>query len=178
MNTIRNQPQDIKITVGAAKYKTIEKLLNQDSQDVPLLQFLLALLGLSEGKKIPLTTTELEDDTVHTFSLRTTYGRYESEYDTYFGLIAILDNTDLSYDEVIGQIAFERTDINKKKFQEMTNVKTFFEYLQGGIEVFVDNFFVYDKTPSGVVDALHEYLLSDNSKIDEIIRELILAEQE
>lgn len=177
MNTVRNQPQDIKISVGAAKYKIIERLLNQDTQDVPLLQFLLALLGYSEGKKIPLTNTDTDDDTIHTFSLRTMYGRYESEYDTYFGLIAILDNKKLTYDQVIGQIAFERTDINKKKFQEMTNVKTFFEYLQGGIEVFADKFFVYDKTVTGVVDALHEYLILENEKIEEVLRELILEEQ-
>src|SRR5690606_34243301 len=129
-------------------------------QDLPLLQFLLALLGLKEGRRIPLANSDAEDETVHTFSLRTTYGRYESEYDSYFGLIAILDNQNLSYDEVISQIAFERTGINHRKFQEMTNVKTFFEYLQGGIEVFSDLFFIYDKTPQGVVDALHDYLLT------------------
>jgi len=109
-NIYKNAPQDFELKYKASTYEFIEKILNQDSKDIPLLLFMLALLGLSEDKRVPMDS-ETTNDSTHTFSMRTMYTRYESDFDAYIGLVSILSNTKLPPEDVINTIAFERTGL-------------------------------------------------------------------
>jgi|SRR5690554_1035208 len=175
MKNIINIPQDLNIKYGAEDYKLIEELLNKESSDVPLLQFMLALLGLKEEKRIPLEKNDNKGE--HNFSIRTMYNRYASDYDAYIGLISILANKHLTYEEVVNGIAFERTGTNGSRFYEMENVRTFFEYMLGGIDVFVNEFFIYGKGPINIVDAIDDYLQSDLDGMEDLIQEMLKEEE-
>ena len=175
MLNIKNSPQDIAIKYGGENYKIIEDLLNKESSDVPLLLFMLALLGLNNGKKISLEQSDGKE--VHNFSIRTMYNKYAFDFDTYIGLIAILDNKHLPYDEVVNKIAFERTGTNDNKYFEMKNVRTFFEYVLGGIDEFINEFFIYGKTPEDLVSAIHDFLQTDLDGMEDLIQEMITTEE-
>jgi len=174
-NLVKNIPQDFTVKYKPSTYTFIEKILNQENRDIPMLLFMLSLLGFSEKKKIPLNT-ESKGEEPREISIRTLYMRNESDFDAYIGLIAILDNMHLSADQVINSIAFERTSINGAKFYQMQNVKTFFEYMLGGIDVFIDNFFIYNKNTVNIVDAIHEYLISEYDKLDDLLINMLLEE--
>lgn len=174
-NIIKNTPQDLEIKYKADSYKFIEKILNQDTRDVPMVMFMLALLGVNEEKRIPVDI-ETKNEGTHQFSIRTMYNRNESDFDAYIGLISILTNMKLTPDEVINSIAFERTGVNNTTFLKMRNVNTFFEYMLGGIDAFINKFFIYDRTSVGIVDAIHDFLVSDYNEVDELIRNMILEE--
>ncbi|MDY0314945.1 MAG: hypothetical protein WC219_05070 [Acholeplasmataceae bacterium] len=174
-NLIKNTPQDLEIKYKASTYEFIEKILNQETKDVPMVLFMLSLLGITNDKKIPLES-ESKNEGTHNFSIRTMYNRNESDFDAYIGLISILDNLELPPEQVINSIAFERTGVNGTTFLKMKNVKSFFEYMLGGIDVFNNKFFIYDKSNVGLVDAIHDYLISDYNKLDELIRSMVLEE--
>lgn len=174
-NIIKNTPQDLEIKYKAETYEFIEKILNQDTRDVPMVIFMLALLGVNDEKRVPIDT-ETKNEGTHQFSIRTMYNRNESDFDAYIGLINILINMKIAPEEVINSIAFERTGINNTAFLKMRNVNTFFEYMLGGIDVFVNKFFIYDKNLVGIVDAIHDFLVSDYNEVDELIRNMVLEE--
>lgn len=174
-NLIRNIPQDLEIKYKAETYEFIEKILNQETRDVPMVLFMLSLLGITNNKRIPLDT-ETKNEGTHSFSIRTMYNRNESDFDAYIGLISILDNLNLPPEQVINSIAFERTGVNGTMFLKMKNVKAFFEYMLGGIDIFKNNFFIYGKSNVELVDAIHDYLISDYCKLDELIRNMVLEE--
>lgn len=173
-NLVKNVPQDLEIRYKAEVYEFIEELLNKEFKDVPALQFMLALLGFTSGKKVPLD--EVDGNKIHNFSIRTMYNRNESDFDAYIGLLSILDNADSPHDEVINSIAFERTGVNNTPFLKMGNVKCYFEYMLGGIDVFSSKFFIYDKKNVDIVDSIHEFLMEDHDRTEELIREMLLEE--
>lgn len=178
MFNYRNNPADLKIRYNVNNYEKIEKMFDIQDGELPLLHFMLSLMGYKLGKKIPLDTSDTKSDNTHEFSLRTIYPRNENDFDAYFGLLTILDNLDLSYEEVINGLAFERTEMKKVSFTKMTNVKTFYEYMLSGIDFFVDEFFRYGTNPVDVADSIHDFLTSDQSDIIDIISELLLEEDE
>lgn len=174
-NLIKNTPQDLLIKYKASTYEFIEKKLNSESRDVPMLMFMLALLGFTNEISKPLES-ETTNEGTHQFSIRTLYQRNESDLDAYIGLITILDNMNLPMDEVVNSIAFERTSVNNTPFLKMKNVRTFFEYMLGGIDAFVNTFFIYGKGNVEMVDAIHDFLISDYNKIDELMRNMLMEE--
>ena len=148
---------------------------------MPVLHFMLALLGYQSKKKIPLNAENGKSEKHVEFSLRTLYPRNENDFDSYFGLITILDNIDnleLPSEKVINEIAFERTEMRKVPFTSLTNVKTFYEYMLSGIDFFDENFFIYGSNPVDVADSIHEFLVGDQNVINEILSELLLQEAE
>lgn len=175
-DVVKNTPQDLDIKFQAETYEFIEDLLNKDTKDVPLLMFMLSLLGLINTNKVELTKASGYGS--HQFSLRTMYNKYESDFDAYFGLIAILDNINEDYDVVINKIAFERTGLNNTPFLKMKNVKTFFEYMLGGIEIFDDKFLSYGRDSKDIVDSIHDFLTDESIEIDNLIRDLLLQEED
>lgn len=174
-NLLKNSPQDIEIKYKAETYEFVEKILNQENKDVPMVMSMLAMLGVLEEKRIPIDS-ETKNERTHLFSMRTMYSRNESDFDAYIGLITLLTNTNLNPEEVINSIAFERTGVNNTTFSKMRNVNTFFEYLLGGIEIFAEKFFIYGKSPVEIVDAIHDFLISDYNEVDELIRNMLLEE--
>lgn len=174
-DVVKNTPQDLDIKFQAETYEFIEELLNKDTKDVPLLMFMLSLLGITNNKKVELSTVSGEK--THQFSLRTMYNKYESDFDAYFGLIAILDNLSEDYDVVINKIAFERTGLNNTPFLKMKNVKTYFEYMLGGIQIFKEKFLVYGKKSIDVVDSIHDFLTDESVEIDNLMEDLLLQEE-
>lgn len=178
MISYKNKPVDLKLRYRANDYEKIEKLFDNRDGELPLFMFMLALLGFRRQMRVSLDTVEGSTDHSHDFSLRTIYPRNEADFDAYIGFIAILDNVNLTYDEVINQIAFERTEMNETPFLKMTNVKTFFEYMFGGIRSFCDQFFMYGTKPVDVADAIHEYLTDDHSIILDVMETMLLEEEE
>jgi hypothetical protein len=174
---INNKPADLKINYKVSAYEKIEEIFELREGEQPLLHLILALMGYKNQKKIDLGATDKNSDKSHEFSLRTVYPRNESDLDAAYGLLAILDNLDLPYEEVINRIAFERTDVNQTPFLKMKNVKTFYEYMLSGIEFFENNFFVDGKDFVKIADNIHEFLESDQSDINEILVGLLLEEE-
>ena len=78
-NLIKNTPQDLEIKYKASTYEFIEKILNQETKDVPMVLFMLSLLGITNDKKIPLES-ESKNEGTHNFSIRTMYNRNESDF--------------------------------------------------------------------------------------------------
>ncbi|HHX69506.1 MAG TPA: hypothetical protein GX708_15850 [Gallicola sp.] len=178
MMTFRNKPSDLKIRYGVNTYRKIENLFDIQVGELPILHFMLSLMGYQSGKKIELDDIDSKSDKTHEFSLRTFYPRNENDFDAYFGLLTILDNLDLPYETVINDLAFERTEKNNVSFTKMTNVKTFYEYMLAGIDFFENNFLLYGSDPVDVADSIHEFLTNDQSEIKEILAELLLQEAE
>lgn len=177
MVNYKNIPSDFTIKYKPEIYTLVEKLLsNTSDKDVPSTIFLLSLLGFTNGEKLVLDS--MSGDEKREISIRTLYGRYSTDFDSYIGLIAILDNTDKNYNEVINQIAFERTEMSKKRFLEMENVKTFFEYFLGGLNIF-DSKFVspYSAGELDLVYTLHEYLIDDYSEIEKTLEKMVIEEE-
>lgn len=173
-----NKAQDLTIYYEAETYEYIEKLINKDNTNIPELQFMLSLLGLKYNKRIPLSKKDKKSGKPHQFSLRTMYARMGTDYDAYIGYINILDNLDKPYHKVVNGVAFERTSYHDKKFLEMSNVKTFFEYMLGGIVVFKEKFLSQGKSEVDVADAIQEYLLDNQNEINDIIEQLLLEEEQ
>ena len=177
MKTYKNKPQDLVIHFGVNTYKKIEELFDIQEGETPTLHFLLALLGLTNQKRIDLDRRDPKSDETRTFSLRTMYQRDETDFDTYFGLITILDNLDDEFEYIVNNIAFERTELHDKTFLKMTNVKTFYEYMLSGLDFVYKEFFTYDSSVVNVADSIHDFLTAENDIALDAI-ELLLKEEE
>jgi hypothetical protein len=164
MISYRNIPQDFIMYYNPEVYRKIEKIMDIKDKDGATVHFhfLLALLGLKTNKKIPLDETNCEPDEKRSFSLRTLHQKEATIFETYFGLITILDNLDKDYNDVVNKIAFEKTEINQTPFLKMTNVKTFYNYMMSGLDVIKKDFFHYGDDPVDVADQIHQYLEEEN----------------
>lgn len=174
---VYNKPADLKISYKVSSYDKIEEIFDLNEGEQPSLHLMLALMGLRNKKKIELNTSDNGGNLSHEFSLRTVYPRNESDLDAAYGLISILDNLKMPYDEVINKIAFERTGDNNIPFLKMSNVKTFYEYMLSGIDFFEKNFFVDGKDNVNVARNIHDFLTSDQSDIQDTLVELLLEEE-
>lgn len=172
-----NKPADLKINYKVNTYEKIEEIFDLREGEQPLLHLILALMGYKLNKKVDLSTSDSNSDKPHEFSLRTVYPRNESDLDAAYGLLSILDNLDLTYEEVINQIAFERTSNNNTQFLKMNNVKTFYEYMLSGIDFFEQNFFNDGKNAIRVAENIHDFLIKDQSDIQDLLIELIIDEE-
>lgn len=173
----QNSPADLSINYKVRTYNQIQELFDVQDGELPSLHFMLSLMGFKHNKKVDLSTKDNSEKS-RDFSLRTLYPRYESDMDSYYGLIAILDNLNLNYDEVINDIAFERTGVNGKTFLKMINVKTFYEYMLGGIDYFEEQFMSDGSNPYRVTSNIHEFLIKENQDFDDILIELLTEEEE
>jgi hypothetical protein len=172
-----NKPADLRINYKVNIYEKIEEIFDLREGEQPLLHLLLALMGYKNGKKVDLSESDGKSDKPHEFSLRTVYPRNESDLDAAYGLLSILDNIDLTYEEVINKIAFERTSNNNTQFLKMTNVKTFYEYMLSGIDYFESTFFSDGKSSIRIAENIHDFLFNDQSDIEDLIVELIMTEE-
>lgn len=171
---------DFTLYYNIEKYRELERAFEIDkgkSGEVFDFHFLLALLGLKNLTKVSLTenVSGINDD-YREFSLRTMYGRYQNKIDAYYGFITILDNLEQEHDEVVNKWAFEKTYHNDKQFFEMKNVKTFYEYMLGGINELHNLVFKYEKNYRNIVDALAVAIkeFKDDNNLQEDFGELII----
>lgn len=171
-----NKPSDLRIAYKVKTYRYIEEIFDLREGQQPQLHLLLALMGYKNQQKIDLSSNDNSGET-HDFSLRTVYSRNESDLDAAYGLLAILDNLDLSYDEVINKIAFERTGTNGKQFLKMTNVKTFYEYMLSGIDFFENYFLLDGKKVIRIAENIHDFLTSNYSELEDILADLMIEEE-
>lgn len=172
-----NKPADLKILYKVNIYEKIETIFDLKEGEQPRLHLILALLGLGSKKKIELNSKDRESDKPHEFSLRTVYPKNESDLDAYYGLLSILDNLNLDYDEVINKIAFERTSINDTNFLKMKNVKTFYEYMLAGIDVFNIKFLIDNNGPYDIANNIDAFLNDDQMETENALSELLLEEE-
>ena len=178
MKNYQNSPTDFTLRYEVQTYQRIEKLFDVQEGRTPQLHFLLALLGLVAEKRIPLDKKDSRSDETRAFSIRTMYIRDATDFDLYYGLVTILDNLDDDFDQLVNEVAFEKTGVNGRKFYEMQNVKTFYEYLIGGIEFFKENFFDYGHDSVQVADCIHDFLMDDDQEITELLEVLLEEEQQ
>lgn len=171
MISYKNIPQDLIIHYNVETYRKIEKLMDISEKNGATVHFhfMLALLGLKTKNKIPLDFNNSKDDDKRSFSLRTLYQKEATSFETYFGLITILDNMDQDYNEVVKNLAFEKTEVNNVSFLKMTNVKTFYSYVLSGLDVIKKDFFYYGDDPINVADQIHEYLESESDLVYEAL---------
>lgn len=167
---IENKVSDLTIKYKVDIFEKIENAMGKG--DAIYTHFMLSLLGFHYGKRIDLST--IHGNKTREFSIRTIHQRNSVDLEAQYGLIAILDNYSKSYEKVVNEIAFERTGSNNKTFYEMENVKTFYEYMLGGIDVFEDKIGkVYGWTDTQISDSIYEFLeneLIDQDLIDEMIK--------
>lgn len=168
--------QDFILKYNSDKYREIEKNIQAEAKFHEL-HFLLALVGIKNKNRITLEENRLsESENPREFSIRTTYHKYRTTMDSYYALITILDNLNSDYDHVINVLAFEVTSTNNSKFYEMTNIKTFYEYMIGGIEYFYNDIFKYDKDKKvNIADAIDE-LLNSTSDLTENVKDSLIEE--
>ncbi|MFW6272580.1 MAG: hypothetical protein ACOC2U_02220 [bacterium] len=178
MKAYKNAAQDLKIQYGVRTYEQIEKMFDLEDGETPHLHFLLSLLGLKSDTKIDIDKKDLKSDDKREFSLRTMYQKNQTDFDTYFGLITILDNIDEDFNYVVNTVAFERTEMHDKKFLKMENVKTFYEYMLAGIDAFKHEFFSYGHNPVDVADSIHDFLTIDQEETEDLIEQFKLEELE
>jgi len=177
MINYKNKPSDLKIKYKVSSYEKIEEIFDLREGEQPMLHLMLALLGIKNERRIDLDEDDLQSDKTHEFSLRTVYNRNSTDLDAAYGLISILDNLDLSYDEVVNNIAFEKTSINNTPFLKMKNVKTFYEYMLSGVEFFEKKFFLDGKKLEKIAYNIHEFLLSDQSDVNDILIDILTEEE-
>lgn len=179
MKLYKNNAQDLIMKHGVKTYDKLQKIFDFAGQEFVSIHYMLALLGFDSKNRVSLDTKPTSDLT-RSFSIRTTYPKNSTEMDTQYGLFAILDNTQEDYDHIVNHVAFEKTEINNTPFFKMTNVKTYYEYMQGGLDYFEKEFFQYGNNLSDIADAINEYLEEDidqiNFNIDDILSETLINE--
>lgn len=179
MKLYKNNAQDLMIKHGIKTYDKVQKIFDFAGQEFVSIHYMLALLGFDSKIKVSLDSKSSGDST-RNFSIRTTYPKNSTEMDTQYGLIAILDNIREDYDYVINQLAFEKTEVNNTPFLKMTNVKTYYEYMQGGLDFVEKEFFQYGTNLSDIADSINQYLAEDidelNINIDDILSITLLNE--
>jgi len=173
----QNSPADLSINYKVKTYNTISELFDLQDGELPLFHFMLALMGYKHNKKVDLATNDKKSEKSREFSLRTIYPRYESDLDAYYGIVSILDNLHLNYDEVIEKIAFERTGNNGLPFLKMKNTRTFYEYMLGGIDFFEEKFMSDGLEPYRIAMNIHDFLMSEDQDLNEILSELLSEEE-
>lgn len=177
----RNIAADFTLKYGISKYKKIEEIFETNKGKegkVVDLHFLLAIIGLKNNSRVSLEENrKIESEDSREFSIRTTYNNYRTEMDKYYALITILDNTHLEYDEVINELAFQTTSNTGRKFYELDNIKTYYEYMMGGIDILFDNITELGNSNDLMSESMSEILAnsaSDNQIIiDEIPDEIL-----
>jgi hypothetical protein len=173
MNQYKNRSADIKIRYFVDEYEKLEKIFNLEFHEFALM---LALMGKLRGEKLPLDIDDGKNKE-HTFS-RTTYDRAVTEFDSYFGLLSILDNIDLSYDEVINNIAFQKTEESGLSFAKQKNVNTFYGYLISGIEKMYGEFYKLGSNSYDVASCIHDFLSENQDAEIELIESMLMEELE
>jgi hypothetical protein len=180
MKLYKNNAQDLVLKFGANTYRRIEEIFNSTDHEFVNLHFMLALLGYQANSKISLESKDKNSDQTRSFTLRTAYPKNSTEMDTQYGLLAILDNINESYETVVNQLAFEKTEIRNVSFFKMINVKTFYEFMLGGIDFVEKEFLQYGMDVSDIADAIHDFLEEDSDQtqknVEEILSEALIDE--
>lgn len=158
MDIYKNNPTDLAITIHVKTYEKTKNFFDEQEKDILNLHVMLSLLGMINNKKISLQSKDTKSDDRRNFSIRSMYQRASTEFDTAYGLIAILDNLDNDYHHVVNQLAFEKTEKNDTAFLKMTNVKTFYEYMLSGLEYIEKEFFTYGTGHEDVADTINDFL--------------------
>ena len=171
MKNYKSEPQDIKVYYKSESYSRLERsFIASRKIEFTDLSLILSLLGHQKGQCVKLE--ENDGGKEHTFS-RTTYNRNTIEFDSFYGLLTILGNLDMKYDEVINKMAFLKTSTTGKKFSGLTNVKYYFGYLLGGIEYFHDIAFQYSFDDlSEIYDSIMEFIEIDASELIEFSQKI------
>lgn len=151
---------DFTFQYKTAQYKNIEAFFERHGLDPVDIQFLTALFGSNAGNKVPLS--EKDDSDQRSFSIRTVFARNAPEMERDFGLITILNNQDLPYNELLNKKAFLKNG-NGGKFFDLENVSEFYQSLLAGIEPLDDLISEYGHDEKNVFDGLYDYLTDEDN---------------
>lgn len=123
------------------------------------MQFLLALMGHNTENRIPLGT---KDDSKERSLSRVVFNKNAPTVERNIGLITILNNLDLPYQELLNNRAFLKNS-NGEKFFSLPNISEFYESLLGGIEPLNDLIFQYGQNKDDIFESLYDYLVDDDN---------------
>lgn len=169
MNNQMN-PSDFTFQFQTTKYNNIENFLTLHRMNSVQIQFLLALFGSNKDKKFSLNEKDGSDK--RSFS-RTVFSKNAPEMERNFGLITILNNENLPYNDLLNKKAFLKNG-NGEKFFELDNVSEFYQSLLGGISSLNDLMFEYGNDEDNIFDALYDYLTEeDNVAVIERVSEQV-----
>lgn len=169
MNNQMN-PSDFTFQFQTAKYNNIENFLTLHRMNSVQIQFLLALFGSNKDKKFSLNEKDGSDQ--RSF-YRTVFSKNAPEMERNFGLITILNNENLPYNDLLNKKAFLKNG-NGEKFFELDNVSEFYQSLLGGISSLNDLMFEYGNDEDNIFDALYDYLTEeDNVAVIERVSEQV-----
>lgn len=177
-----NSVSDFTLHYNVKEYRELEEVFEirrSKEGSLPEFHFLLALIGFDNRVRIPLSENIPSTDKYEQhreFSLRTMYAKNQTDMDSYYGIITILDNLEQDYDKVMYDWAFEKTSTNNKSFFELDNIRRFYEYMLGGIGILHKNVFKYDRKYVNIQDALRDIIdnvLNKYSMSNDIEEELI-----
>lgn len=163
INKYQMSSSDITFKFKTEEYQKLISFFEKNEVSNTKAQFLLALMGYDAEKKINLKENDGSNE--RTIS-RVVYQHSSNEFDSYFGLLTILDNLDKPYKQVINKKAFLK-NTKGEKYTELINVSTFYEYLLGGIDSCYNVLSIYDDkidNEKEVFDALYEYLFMEEHK--------------
>lgn len=169
MSSNQMNPSDFQFYYKTDEYNRSAEYLESHNLNGEQVQLLTALFGLNNSKKIKLDTREADGTKKRSLS-RTVYQRSIVEMDRDFGLITIVDNYKEAYNDILNKKAFLKNSEGKKYF-ELPNVSTFYQYFLGGIETMDDIVFQYGTNEDDIFDAVYEYLMED--KNEQIMNEVV-----
>ncbi|WP_220728766.1 hypothetical protein [Apilactobacillus xinyiensis] len=162
------KPTDFTFNYKTEEFNKIFDFCDKNSYlSVDNIQLLLALLGFNnyEDELVDIKSNDGSDN--RTLS-RVSYERYTSNFDRNFGLLTILKNLDLSYNELLNKKAFEKNS-NGERYLEMPNVRNFYSCLLSGIKPMYDIMneeYGFEKID--VFDSLTEYINDNEDVINKI----------
>ncbi|WP_313628010.1 hypothetical protein [Enterococcus italicus] len=153
------KPRDVIFQYKTEKFDKFNDFFQSNGIKLPQVQFLLSLIGRNNNCKVALK--ENDGSKERQFS-RVAYQRVSNEFDSYFGLLTILDNLEKDYHTVINSLAFEKNG-NEIGYLDMTNVSTFYQYMLGGIQGGFEILSEYDNSCQDslqIFDSMYEYIFS------------------
>lgn len=159
-----NIAQDITVKCNSKKIKFIQNFFNK--VDNYKLMMLLSIIGLTNNRYINIDKDDGTNEE-HTFSIRTIYTRFSAEMDSNIGLISMLENFNMDYNNVVNNIAFETTSKSGKKYQELYNVELFIGYLLGGVDYIYDEVTLFGYDDESVFDGFFESIINESEDLIE-----------
>lgn len=153
------KPADFTFQYKTDQYDNISAFFGRHGLNAVDIQFLTALFGSNAGNKVPLS--EKDDSDQRSFS-RTVFSKNAPDMERDFGLITILNNQDLPYNELLNKKAFLKNG-NGEKFFDLDNVSEFYQSLLGGIEPLHDLISEYGHDEQNVFDGLYDYLTDEDN---------------
>lgn len=166
---------DIEYKYGTKKLDEIRSYWDKYSNNGSFLDllFLLALEGIDKNNRISLDTED--GDGKKDFS-RVVYQRNTVQMESMIGLISMLGNKEEDKEKLLNQIAFGKMDNYQVPFNQLPNIKDFYEHILGGIESLYNLLFDIGKEPMDIAASLYDEAMDIEEELLQIAEEMRMVE--